>query len=379
MNKRKIVEGAAGTTDKDITSVMKLIDKCLCTEFVPYLKGQSGIGKTRMIEQLADRRGWQFKMYNCTYADFADWGLYTKMGNKESDRVEAVIPEHMQWLFNAEYPTLVLVDELPLAPEMIQGNLMALFNERHIRGKPLSPQVHFIAAGNRPQDKVGGNAIKWPLASRVAVFEVEVGPDYVKAWGEYMRNKGTPDVFVSAVLDMPSMLNDAKPNTTADKEGGDPRSWDLALSILSNVGINCAQASGRNQAKSLLAAYVGQANAQQFVGYVRNHLTMPDIEKVLANPSTAPIPDEPDQLFQFGNSLAFHASDENADAIATLVDRVPEELKERVLKDILTKKPHLGTNRAIIALTVKGSAVVDKAKDRYEESRAETERQVNLT
>jgi len=354
MNKRKIVEGAAGTTDKDITSVMKLIDKCLCTDFVPYLKGQSGIGKTRMIEQLADRRGWQFKMYNCTYADFADWGLYTKMG----ESVEAVIPEHMQWLFNAEYPTLVLVDELPLAPELIQGNLMALFNERHIRGKALSPQVHFIAAGNRPQDKVGGNAIKWPLASRVAVFEVEVGPEYVNAWGEYMKAKAIPDVYVDAVLDMPSMLNDAEPNTTADKNGGDPRSWDLAMSILAGAGINCAQAAGRNQAKSLMAAYVGQANAQQFVGYVRNHLTLPSVEAILKDPSNHPLPDEPDQLLQLGNSLAFHAQDDNVDAITYVIDRVPPEMKERIIKDILAKKPHLCTHKSIVALSIGNSRVV---------------------
>lgn len=357
-NRKNIVEGASGTTDKDITSVMALIEKCLCTEFVPYLKGQSGIGKTRMIQQMADRKGWHFRMYNCTYADFADWGLYTKM----EGGVEAVIPEHMQWLFNAEYPTLVLVDELPLAPEMIQGNLMALFNERHIRGKALSPHVHFIAAGNRPQDKVGGNAIKWPLASRVAVFEVEVGTPYVKAWGEYMRGKGTPEVFVSAVLDMPDMLNDAKPNTTADKEGGDPRSWDLGLSILTGAGINCATATGRNQAKSLMAAYVGQANAQQFVGFVRNQLSMPQIEALLKDPSGHPLPDEPDQLLSLGKSLAFHADTDTVDSVATIIDRVPPEMRERILKDILVKKPHLAAHKSVIALAVKDSAVAQRQK-----------------
>lgn len=369
-----------GTVDRDIINVMKLVDRCLCTEFVPYLKGPSGIGKTRMSEEIAKRRGWDFKSYNCTYADFADWGLYTKMG----DDVRAVIPDHMQWLFDAEYPTLVLVDELPLAPELIQGNLMALFNERHIRGQAISPAVHFIAAGNRPQDKVGGNAIKWPLASRVAVFEVEVGPEYAKAWGEFMRAKGTPEVYVEAVLDQPDMLSNATPNTTADKEGGDPRAWDLALSILSNAGINCAQATGRAEARMLLSAYVGEANAQNFIGYVKSALTMPNMEALLKDPNNHPLPEQTDLMYTLGNSLAFHATEKNAYDIATVINRMPEELKERVLKDLLNKKPHLGTHKAFIALAVKGSrinwnldipAAEDIAAERFRELEAERIRQ----
>ena len=360
MPTKKISSTIGSITSNDIVDVFAVIDKCLCPEFVPYIKGPSGIGKTMLSEQMAQRRGWLFEPYDCTYADFADWGLYTKMEDKDGPYVEACIPRHMDWLFNATMETLVLVDELPLAPELIQGNLMALFNQRHIRGRRISEYVHFIVAGNRPQDKVGGNAIKWPLASRVAVFNAEFGPASVKSWGNYMRKKGIPSTYTSAVLDQPSMLTDAEPNTVAEKRGGDPRAWDRALSILTGTGINCGTASGRNDARALVASYVGDANAQQFIGYVKNHLDIPDISALLQDPKNHPLPDDPDKLYSLGNSLAFHASNDNIETVIAVIERVPPELQQRILKDLLNRKPHLFTEKAVVAFNIATSTIQPK-------------------
>jgi hypothetical protein len=137
----------------------------------------------------------------------------------------------------------------------------------------------------------------------------------------------------------------------------------LALSILSNAGINCAQATGRAEARMLLSAYVGEANAQNFIGYVKSALTMPNMEALLKDPNNHPLPEQTDQMYTLGNSLAFHATEKNADDIATVINRMPEELKERVLKDLLNKKPHLGAHKAFVALAVKGSHIVDRAYD----------------
>jgi len=356
----------------DITDAVSLVKKCISHEFVPYFMGQSGIGKTMMFEQVAHTLGWDFKTYNCSYADFADWGLYVKITKKVHEVrsedfedtvdvnvdskgtyevVSAMIPEHMQWLFNATKPTLVLIDELPLAPEMIQGNFMALFNERHVKGRPISEHIHFVVAGNRPKDKVGGSPLKWPLVSRMAVFEVTCGAKYLESWRTYMIRKGTNPLWVAALEKMPEMLTDAKPNTTGVKEGGDPRSWDRALTTLSNASIS----EPNEEMRAILSSFVGAGNASKFLGYLAVRSQFPDIHEALKNPDSVAIPQErPDLMYAFGSTIAFHADEENLGAVLELVRRFPTEFKTRILKDIGLRNPQLQANDLYIQATIGG-------------------------
>tara|TARA_R100000951_G_scaffold41798_3_gene35259 strand:- start:2196 stop:3254 length:1059 start_codon:yes stop_codon:yes gene_type:complete len=346
----------------DILDAVKLTETCISHEFIPYLMGQSGIGKTTMFEQVAKRKGWAFKSYNCSYADFADWGLYVKKKKQhyymkdtldeklvEQEVVEAVIPEHMQWIFTASVPTLVLIDELPLAPEMIQGNFMAIFNERHIRGKRISDNIYFVVAGNRAKDKVGGTPLKWPLVARMAVFEVACGVSYLNSWREYMIRKGVNPIYVAALEKIPEMLTDAKPNTTGRKEGGDPRAWDRALTVCSKTNL------GNEDMRILLSSFVGESNASKFIGYLQVREAFPEIEEALKDPTNVNIPkDRPDIMYAFGSTIAFHASEDNIASVIELVRRFPEEFKNRIMKDIALRNPSIQGHELYISATLGG-------------------------
>ena len=332
------------TIKLDITTIFEKIEKYISHSYIPYIMGPSGVGKTDMSEQLAKRKGWEFRSYNCTYADFADWGLYVKTTKKihevraedfedtvsvnvdskgTYEVVEAIIPEHMDWLFNAEKPTLVLVDELPLAPEIIQGNLMAVFNERHIRGRKISDNIHFIVAGNRPQDRVGGSPLKWPLLSRMAIFEAKCGPKYVESWADHAIRKGIHPLYVSIIRDNPDILTNAKPNTVGDK-GGDPRAWFKALSLLTEFG----------EDSDVLASMVGEDNTIQFMGALDIRKDFPSIEDVLKNPSSfTPSTDRMDLNYAFGSALAYYATEDNFSSILDVASRLPKELRVRIAKD----------------------------------------------
>jgi hypothetical protein len=324
------------TIKLDITTVFEKIAKYIDHDYIPYLMGPSGIGKTQMSEQLAKKKGWAFREYNCTYADFADWGLYIKKNKQhyymkdtldeklvEREVVEAVIPEHMDWLFNATEPTLVLVDELPLAPEIIQGNLMAAFNERHVRGRKISDNVYFIVAGNRPKDRVGGNPIKWPLLSRMDIFSCEVTPKYVGNWSDHMVREGVNPLYAAIIRNNPEWLSNAVPNTVGDK-GGDPRAWHKALARMTDKG----------EDQDILASTVGETNAIQFMAVLELRKDFPDIEEAIADPSKfTPSPDRLDLNYAFGSALAYYATEENFPRILDVVEKLPKELQVRVVKD----------------------------------------------
>jgi len=307
------------TVKLDILTVFEKIEKYIGHDFIPYLMGSAGIGKTQMSEQLAERKGWKFREYNCTYADFADWGLYIK----KDETIEAMIPEHMNWLFDTAEPTLVLIDELPLASEIIQGNLMALFNERHVRGRRISGNLFFIVAGNRPQDRVGGNPIKWPLLSRMDIFECEITSKYVESWSEHLIKTGVNPLYANILRNHPDMVNNAKPNTIGEK-GGDPRAWHKALHRMTEMG----------EDQDILASSVGTANALQFFSELDIRKDFPDIKEALKDPSIfQPSTDRIDLNYAFGSTLAYYADKDNFRSILDLVNKLPKELRVRVVKD----------------------------------------------
>lgn len=304
----------------DLIDAVETATMCVSHDHIPLFVGPSGIGKTALFKKMAERKGHDFRTYDCSYADFADWGLYTKM----EDGVRAVIPEHMQWLFNTDRPTIVLVDELPLAPEIIQGNFMAMFNQRMVRNQRISDNLLFVSAGNRSEDMVGGNPLKWPLVSRMAVYPVFCGDRYFKEWGRYMDGRADP-THIAALLRSPDMLLNAKPSTSGLKEGGDPRSWDKALHTIYKLKLPM------HQAKRVLLTHVGEENATKFEGIFE----LPDLESSIANPESVVLPENrPDLLAAFGSAIAASATKDNLQGVLDLTRKFPKEFQSRIVKDI---------------------------------------------
>lgn len=123
------------------------------------LHGQSGYGKTKVIEKYARDNGMRLVVIRGIYLDPLNMFIPHKTGAQRVglEVVESGNVSHFEdvpalWIFNllnTKEPTIVFFDEMGRVPSVIVFNMMMEpLNERTIHGRPISDHVTFIGATN---------------------------------------------------------------------------------------------------------------------------------------------------------------------------------------------------------------------------------------
>ena len=94
------------------------------------------------------------------------------------------------------------------------------------------------------------------------------------------------------------------------------------------------------------AAIVGQGAAAELVSFFRIFRQMPNIEGILLNPATAPVPDDPATLYALSAALARRATDGNFDRIYAYAKRMPGEFTVYCIQDATNRDRKLEHTQA---------------------------------
>ena len=294
----------------------------LKANLVPFLSSSPGIGKSAAVHQLAKRFNLKVIDIRLAQEDPTALGGFPSIVNGRSTYAP---PERFP-LEGDKIPDgykgwLIFFDEINSAPRSVVSAAYKIVLDRMIGEKHLHPNVRMIAAGNLATDNAIVNEMGTAMRSRVVHIHVTTHSDN---WLDFAAKAGFDSRVVSYLHYQANKINSFKQfGSSSDETFACERTREFVSKILkANYPDETTPVPA--DVAPLLAGTVG-STAYEFVTYTEAFKDLPTIQQVLANPSGCALPVAPAVRYLMTGMLVGNATMDNADKIATYVDRLPKE------------------------------------------------------
>jgi len=283
-----------------------------------YLWGKAGIGKSAVMQQVTEEATEQAmatgKSAEEALYDFID----IRASQLDPTDVRGIIMPDLEnhtatWLTpewlpkNPNWKGIIGLDELNLAPILVQSAFYQLIWDRKIGEYELPEGALIVAAGNRKQDGAPAHNMAAPLRNRFCHILFEPS---IKDWNEWaMQHNISADVIAFLNFKIEVFSPDFKPNAE-ENAFPSPRTWEFASRLLSQDANGQHYYSQQPDSLSeLLAGCVGAGAASEFSIFTQVRSKLPDADAILAGnfPKGKP-PTQPDVLYALMTTLAVKSS-----------------------------------------------------------------------
>jgi len=289
-----------------------------------YLWGSPGVGKSAVVKQAAEALQFKLVDVRATLLDPVDLRGLPKV---TKDRAEWCPPSFLPRSGSG----VLFLDELAQAPPLVQAACLQLVLDRRVGEYELPEGWSVIAASNRNEDRAGTHRLITPLLNRFVHLDLEVSHEDWQAWA--VKNNIVPEV--RAFLHYrPALLSQFEPSSNP-RAFPTPRSWSFVSEVLANTPAELLH--------RVIAGCVGDGPAAEFMGFLQLYRELPDLEVILKQPDTTPVPREPAVLYALVGALAEMCKSDTTPlhGLVQYVLRFPEEFTLLALRDILAVKPQL--------------------------------------
>jgi len=237
--------------------------------------------------------------------------------------------------------TIFFIDDLGQAPPAVQAAIMQLLLAREINGHKISDNVVFIAATNRKEDMAGVNSVLEPVKSRFTggILELELTVD---GWCKWAVDNNQPTELIAFNRLRPDLMNSGKPSRDMTNS---PSARTIAgIGEIQNFGVD------KELQWEVFTGIAGEGYATEYCSFLEMVAKMPNLDRIILNPTTADVPTSPGILYAVVTGLAAKMKDSNIDAIVNYLDRLPGEFMVCCMRDAVRRKPELTNTRAFIKL-----------------------------
>ena len=218
------------------------------------LHGRPGIGKTEIVQQLADETGsrlFDLRLTTIEPQDLRGLPFY----DHEAKRTVWYPPEDLPK--GAGGPTILFLDELTAAPPSLQPTVYGLLQERRVGQHALPENTFIIAAGNMVEDGAVAYEMGTALSDRLIhlSLRVEVG-DWLTS---YAVPQGLHPSVTAFIRTRPDLLDTTEETLRRGQMiACTPRSWARVSAILNATKDKALR-------DVLLAGTLGDAAAAEFI------------------------------------------------------------------------------------------------------------------
>lgn len=220
---------------------------------------------------------------------------------------------------------LLFFDELPSAPMSVQAASYKIILDRMIGEHHLHPNVYIVAAGNLSTDKAIVNRMSTAMQSRMVHLELEVSLDAFMNWG----NINKVDYRILSFLKFkPELLYNFNPNHS-DNTFACSRTWFFLHKIIHKWE------TISSSKLPVIAGTVGEGAAYEFFAFIEIMESLPSIEKILANPNSIEISNDPSILYAITGLIAHHAKETNIEKLMVMIERLSIEFQIICLQDVI--------------------------------------------
>jgi hypothetical protein len=290
--------------------------------------GSYGIGKSQLVHQTAAADARDVIELRAAQMDATDvLGLPT------------VTPDgRTQWAIPAWFPTdpaarsVIFLDELNRAPSLVQNALFQFIDQRRLGGAVLPPGCAIVAACNRETD--GGGVVRMPAALAARFVHLEMDPD-IQSWSEWAIREALRPELIAFLRFRPELLNKPQPLSRVSPT---PRTWAFVHDIVED-------GNDPDVELALVHGTVGHEAAIEFEAFLRLYRSLPNIDAILLNPTTAavPPPDEVSTRYAVAAALAGRATDTNLGRVIAYMERVGTEYAVFTVKAAVGRDSSLGS------------------------------------
>lgn len=334
---------------------------CIENNLPLMFTGKPGVGKSDIVRQAAKEAGTDLIVMHPVVSDPTDFkGLPWKV--EGSDEAKFLPFGDLKNVFSAKRPLTVFLDDLGQAMPAVQAAAMQLLHsatgDRRINDHVIPDFVTFIAATNRRTDRAGVQGILEPVKSRFASI-VEIEPS-IDDWTEWALLAGVQPEVIAFIRFRRDLLIKFEP--TADLTNSPcPRTWAHVSKLLK-------ASLPKSLRLPVIAGAVGAGAAAEFIGFLQIYEDAPDIDEILKNPKSAPIPKEPSSLYAVSAALAHAATEKNFGAVTTYAQRLYKDEKGEfstlAIRDSVRKNKALLKSDAYAeyCMTGAGKDIVEAAK-----------------
>jgi hypothetical protein len=274
---------------------------------VPMAWGDPGLGKTDICEAVIADLGWD----GLVYADLAtrDPAELAGIPWVQDGRTIRCRPD---WLPDAGSGILYL-DELPQAGLANLNIAATLIREHRIGEHRLSPTWMVMCAGNYPHNRAGTTTMPSHVRNRLMHLDVEAD---AHAWAKWASARGINPLLIAYNRYRASDYHHKFSAT--DNAYPTPRSWAATHHVLQ---LDLPETLRRACADGL----IGPAAGADFAGFCAILKSLPDVDAIIANPDTAPLPADPMTHYALMGALSYRATPANFAAVIRYLDRLSEQ------------------------------------------------------
>jgi len=217
------------------------------------LHGPPGVGKTQVVQQLADRIGarlFDLRLTTIEPQDLRGLPYY----DHDAKRTIWYRPEDLP--DDPSEPAVLFLDELTAASPYLQPTVYGLLQERRVGRHVLPDGVFIVAAGNGVDDGAVAHDLGTALSDRLIHLLVRTDPaDWLQ---RFALRRGLHPAVTAFIRGRPDLLDTgAEALRKGETIACTPRSWERVSDIVTHV-------PDRRQRNAMVAGTVGAAAAAEF-------------------------------------------------------------------------------------------------------------------
>ena len=329
----------------DIRAMKKALTVALQANIPIMLWGPFGIGKTQGLYQWANEHNYIVIDVRLSQVEPVDLrGIPFK--DAETGRTMWAIPS--MWPDPDDHTTqyIVFFDEINHGDQSTLSASFQAIQERMLGEYKFPDGCRFAAAGNRAKDRTYANEL--PTALKNRFIHLEITSSY-EGFTEHAIKAGFHPLVVGFSRFKPKAINEAIEHGNTDEEYNrvaevlthnaiaTPRTMEMVSKLLYAATDPKTNQIDYDSIRPLINGAIGEETAVKFHGYAQFYKDLPDIDKLIKNPSNFDVPENPGMLYAICTALSARMNDKNVNNIVKYITRMGNEYQAMCMKDALSR------------------------------------------
>ena len=324
--------------------VRRFIERCFNSNLVPFIKSSPGAGKSQIMYALAKQYNLDLidiRLSMCDPTDLNGLPTFNHETGKAEFRPFETFPTAGTPLPPGKDGWLLFFDEFNSAPKSIQAASYKIILDHMVGMHRLHDNVFKACAGNLATDRAIVNPLSTAMQSRLVHLKMEV------SFEDWLRDVALPksyDSRIIAFLSMyPSKLMDFRPDHE-DETFCCPRTWEFMNRLTKTDGVE--QPIVPDDA-ALYAGTITSGVATDFMSFTQVFKNLVRIEDVVANPHTAPIPDDVGACWATVTRLMERVTLDTLEPVMQYIERYELQMRVLGMRALLVKEPDWASHNAL--------------------------------
>ena len=302
--------------------VKEVLGPLLESRWPVFLWGPPGVGKSSVVHQVVNTRGWVLRDVRASLLDPTDLRGIPYVENGQANWAPpSFLPS------DPDSEGVLFFDELNAAPPLVQASLYQLTLDRRIGEYVLPEGWRIMAAGNRSEDRSVVFRMPNALANRFTHLDFEADYDDWRSWA--VEREVHP--LVTGFLGMRRELLFKMENS--ERAFPTPRSWEIFSDHMKTLG-------QVPLLEEVAVGTVGEGAAMEFMGFSENAITEKQVNLILKDPQNEMLPKKLGDQYALISHLCSRSSEKGVRTGAGhLLSRLPVEMSVLLVRDLLKVHP----------------------------------------